>query len=80
MSLFDSLGNNAPAANRNAGQTPAQILQELKANPVAMLRQRGITIPDGMNNPQQIIQHLIQSGQIPQSRFQQMAQMMMRRK
>lgn len=42
-----------------------------------LLRQRGIQIPDGISgNPQAIIQHLMQSGQIPQGRLN-MAQQML---
>lgn len=44
-----------------------------------LLQQRGIRIPSGMeNNPQAIIQHLMQSGQIPQGRLN-MAQQIMQR-
>lgn len=68
MSIYDSL----------SGQQ-TNPLQQLKSNPVALLRQRGLSIPDGMNNPQQIIQHLVTSGQIPQSRYMQALQMMGRR-
>ena len=69
MSLFNQLGGNAP-------QNPTQIISQLRANPAAMLKQRGLNIPDGMNDPQQIINHLIQTGQINNSRLQ-MAQQMM---
>ena len=44
-----------------------QRLQALKQNPSSVLQQAGLNIPQGMNNPQQIIQHLIQSGQIPRT-------------
>ena len=67
MSLFNQLGSN---------QNPAQMINQLRANPAAMLKQRGLNIPDGMNDPQQIINHLLQTGQINNSRLQ-MAQQMM---
>ena len=51
MSLFDTLG-----------QQP--MLQQLKANPAQILKQRGLSIPEGMTDPQQIINHLIQSKQV----------------
>lgn len=57
MSLFDTLG-----------QQP--MLQQLKANPAQILKQRGLSIPEGMTDPQQIINHLIQSGQIGGQRLQ----------
>jgi hypothetical protein len=44
-----------------------------------MLKQQGIAIPEGMeNNPQGIIQHLMQSGAVPQNRLG-MAQRIMQR-
>ena len=46
---------------------------------LALLKQQGISVPEGMeNNPQGIIQHLMQSGRIPQNRLT-MAQQMMQR-
>ena len=70
MSLFDALGQQ---------MNPMQLVQQLRANPAAMLKQRGLNIPEGMNDPQQIIQHLVQSGQVPNARLQQAMQMMGRR-
>lgn len=65
--LFQSFGSQA---------APAQNPREQAMN---LLRQRGIQIPDGIaGNPQAIIQHLMQSGQIPQGRLN-MAQQMMQR-
>lgn len=53
--------------------------QNPKEQALAMLKQQGITIPEGMeNNPQGIIQHLMQSGAVPQNRLS-MAQRMMQR-
>lgn len=67
MSIYDAIN-----AQPNA-------LEQIKNNPAELLRRRGLSIPDGMNNPQQIIQHLITSGQIPQARYVQALQMMGRR-
>lgn len=64
MSLFNQLGNQP------------NMMNQLRANPAAMLKQRGLNIPDGMTDPQQIINHLLQTGQINNSRLQ-MAQQMM---
>ena len=68
MSIYDSLSGN-----------PAQILQQLRSNPAALLRQRGLNVPDGMSNPQQIVQHLLNSGQITNSKLQMAMRMMGRR-
>lgn len=54
-----------------------QMLSQLRSNPVGMLKQAGYNIPEGMNNPQQIVNHLLNSGQINNSKLsmaQQMAQ------
>lgn len=40
--------------------------QQFKQNPMAMLSQK-YNIPQNMSNPQDIIQHLLSSGQISQS-------------
>lgn len=64
MSLFDKLGG------QNAQQQdPQQALQQLKAKPKETLHQRGFEIPDGMTDAQQMVNYLIQSGQVPQSRL-----------
>ena len=68
MSLFDQLSNN-----------PMQMLQQIRQNPAAVLQRAGLNVPEGMTNPQQIIQHLMQSGQVTQGRYQQAMQMMRRR-
>lgn len=66
--LFQSFGQQAAPAQQN----PRDAAME-------MLKQRGIQIPTGMeNNPQGIIQHLMQSGAVPQNRLQ-MAQQIMQR-
>ena len=70
MGLFDKLGGQ---------QNPQQILQQIRQDPAGMLRQKGLSIPQGMNNPQQIVNHLISSGQIPNARLQQVLQMMGKR-
>ena len=74
MSLFDRLGGQSMA--------PANMLQQAietaKANYVNILQQKGLTIPNGMTDPQQMVQHLVQSGQVPQARYQQAVQMMQR--
>jgi len=73
MSIFDSLGQRPQMMN------PMQMLQQIQSNPIAMLRQRGLNVPDGMNNPQQIVQHLLQSGQISNTRLQMVMQMLGRK-
>ena len=59
--------------NQNQPQNP-------KEQALNLMKQQGITVPQGMeNNPQAIIQHLMQSGRVPQGRVQQIMQRMFRR-
>ena len=76
MSIFEKL--------HQQGQQQKQISQEdmrtetgrIQADPGAYLQQRGFTIPQGMTDPRQITQHLLQSGQIGQGRLQQVMRML----
>lgn len=74
MGLFNDLGNNQ---QQQTAQNPMQMLSQLKQHPAEMLRQAGYNIPDNLNNPQQIINHLLNSGQVNQGRVN-MAQQMAR--
>ena len=69
--VFQSIGGQVVAKNANTTNPREQAMN--------LLQQRGIRIPQGMeNNPQAIIQHLMQSGQVPQGRLN-MAQQIMQR-
>ena len=72
--IFNALMGTAVSGMMN-GMNPAQILASLKSNPMQILQQAGFNIPQGMNNPQQIINHLMQSGQINQNQVTQAQQM-----
>ena len=72
MSIFDALGGQAP-------MNPMQMMMRLRNNPAAVLKQRGLNVPDGMSDPQQIVQHLISSGQVSNNALQAAMQMMGRR-
>ena len=56
------------------GSQPVQaapVQQNPREQAMNLLRQRGIQIPDNIaNNPNAIIQHLMQSGAVPQNRLQ----------
>lgn len=55
-----------------------QMLPQIKQNPMGVLRQAGMNVPANMNNPNDILNHLIQSGQVNQQTLdyaQRMAQM-----
>ena len=62
-----------PLNNNSQPQNP-------KEQALNLMKQQGIDVPQGMeNNPQAIIQHLIQSGRVPQGRVQQIMSRMFRR-
>lgn len=67
-----------PLYNQLAQQQPMtvqQALQQMKANPANILKQAGYNVPMGLNDPQQIIGHLLQTGQLSQGRLAQLRQM-----
>lgn len=63
-------GGNSPQ------QQPQVTVEDLRNDPVNVIKQFGYNVPAEIsNNPIAMIQHLVQSGQIPQSRLQQFANM-----
>ena len=53
-----------------------QMLNQFRQNPMQFLVQRGVNVPPEIqNNPQAIIQHLMNSGVISQAQYNQAAQM-----
>lgn len=76
MSLFDSLGAGSQQQGQNPQAKAQQAMSQLQADPAGVLGQIGLNIPNGMNDAQQIVQHLMQTGQVPQGRFAQAMQMM----
>jgi len=65
MSIFD----------RITGQNQMN-MQQLQQDPVGMAKQAGYNIPPNLaGNPQAMVQHLIQSGQVGGQKLQQAMQM-----
>ena len=56
------------------------MLQQLKANPMQFLMQRRMNLPQGfsVNDPQAILNHLVQTGQVSQQQLNQAYQMAQR--
>ena len=56
------------------------MLNQLKANPLQFLAQRRMNLPQGIsaNDPQAIINHLVQTGQVSQEQINSAYQMMQR--
>lgn len=63
--LFNALG----------GMNPMMMMNQLRANPLTFLRQSGFNVPDNLSNPNDIIQHLMNTGQINQAQYNQARQM-----
>ena len=64
--MYSSIGGNVPQNNQNP-----------REQALNLMRQQGIQVPQGMeNNPSAILNHLMQSGRIPQNRLS-MAQRIM---
>jgi hypothetical protein len=45
-------------------------MEQMKNNPVQFLMNRGLNIPQGMNNPQEMVQHLLNTGQVSQQQYE----------
>ena len=53
---------------------PLQMIQQIRSNPMQFLKQAGFNVPDNLNDPNAIIQHLMNSGQVSQERYEQARQ------
>lgn len=51
---------------------PMQFMGDFMKNPVGALRQAGFSVPDGMNDPRQIVNHLINNGQLGGAKLNQL--------
>lgn len=49
---------------------PTQMVQALMQNPAAILQRAGLNIPANLQSPADIIQYLMNSGQISQQQFE----------
>lgn len=58
----------------NRNRDPRELMQRLQRDPMGTLREAGLNLPQGMNDPRQIIQHLMNSGQLSQERLMQAQQ------
>lgn len=56
---------------------PMQMLNAFRQNPMQYLRQAGYNVPPNLTDPNAIIQHLMNSGQISQQKYNQARQMAM---
>ena len=70
--------NNPLVGNSPQQMNPMQMLQQLRSNPVAFIKQAGFTVPGNLSNPNDIIQHLMNTGQVSQQRYDQALRMAQR--
>lgn len=61
--------------NPMAGMNPMQMIQQLQANPIQFLQRAGYNVPSNLNSPNDIIQHLMNSGQVSQDAYNRARQM-----
>ena len=72
MSRNPLLNNQGQAPNAQQSQEEFRAaVGQIKNDPSGFLAKAGMNIPQGMTDPGAIINHLISSGQVPQSRYAQ---------
>lgn len=68
---------NNPIMLQNNRMSISDMARKIKENPMQFMIEQKFQIPNGINNnPQAIIQHLLNSGQINQQQVNQAAQML----
>ena len=70
-----------PLYQQMSQNNPMTMLNQIKSNPAQFLATRGVNIPNGMNNPNDILSHLMSTGKVSQGQYNKavsMAQMLMR--
>lgn len=64
-----------PFYNAMGGANPFQLFQQFRQNPMQFMAQRRMNVPQGMmGDPNAMINHLVQSGQISQQQLEQAKQ------
>ena len=76
MSIFEKLHQQGQQQKQISQDDMRTEIGRIQADPGSYLQQRGFTIPQGMTDPRQITQHLLQSGQIGSGRLQQVMRML----
>lgn len=70
MGLFDQLGQSTQNKQVNSQQAFQSDLASLKSDPIAYAKSHGKNIPNGMTDPNQMIQYLLNSTQVNNPRYQ----------
>ena len=78
--LYESLYGNVQQpmqGNIQNGTTIFDQMNQLRANPLQMIRQAGYNVPENLSgNPQAIVMHLIQTGQVSNPAMQRIGPML----
>lgn len=53
---------------------PMSMMNEFRSNPIGILQNLGYSIPSDLTNPQQIVSHLMNTGQIMPAQMQRIQQ------
>lgn len=69
------MNNRMPFGGNMPQMNPMQMIQQLQANPIQFLQKAGFNVPTNLKDPNAIIQHLMNSGQVSQQRYEQARQM-----
>lgn len=72
--LINESSRSRPTQTPNI-RNPMQLMGQFMQNPLGALRQSGYTIPDGMTDPKQIVNYLINNGQLNNSKLSQLQRM-----
>lgn len=60
-----------PFYSAMGGMNIMGMLSQFKSNPFGMLSKAGFNVPSNLNSPNDIIQHLMNSGQLTQAQYNQ---------
>ena len=70
------MSNDLYAEMMNNSNNPLQMLNKLRSNPIQFVLNKGFSIPQNIdNNPNSIIQYLLNSGQVSQQSYNKAVQM-----
>lgn len=47
----------------------SNMIMQIKQNPTQFIMQKGFNVPQGINDPNSIIQHLMNTGQVSQAQY-----------
>ena len=78
MSFFDSIGQ-PQGQQMTPQQAQRQALADVKKDPHGAIKKAGYNVPDNMDDPMQMVEYLIKSGQVGGPKAQLAMRMMSKR-